>query len=59
MASTNLHEMKWLEEAIELQLAHSRGNSVAAAYNFSKHLDTRREMMQAWADWLEEVSSSK
>jgi len=55
MASTNLHEMKWPEEAIELQLAHSRGNSVAAAYNFAKHLDTRREMMQAWADWLETV----
>lgn len=55
MASTNLHEMKWPEEAIELQLAHSRGNSVAAAYNFSKHLDTRRKMMQAWADWLEGV----
>jgi len=55
MASTNLHEMKWPEEAIELQLAHSRGNSVAAAYNFAKHLDTRREMMQAWADWLERV----
>jgi len=55
MASTNLHEMKWPEEAIELQLAHSRGNSVAAAYNFSKHLDTRRKMMQAWADWLEEI----
>lgn len=58
MASTNLHEMKWPEEAIELQLAHSRGNSVAAAYNFSKHLDTRREMMQAWADWLDEVKES-
>lgn len=58
MASTNLHEMKWPEEAIELQLAHSRGNSVAAAYNFAKHLDTRREMMQAWADWLDAVKES-
>ena len=58
MASTNLHEMKWPEEAIELQLAHSRGNSVAAAYNFAKHLDTRREMMQAWADWLDGLAQN-
>lgn len=53
MASTNLHEMKWPEEAIELQLAHSRGNSAAAAYVHTEYPDVRRKMMQAWADWLD------
>jgi len=44
-----------MPDAIERQLTHMEGNSVAAAYNFSKHLDTRRAMMQSWADWLDGV----
>jgi integrase len=54
MASTILNENGWPADAIERQLAHVDGNSVRAAYNYAEHLDKRREMMQWWADWLEE-----
>ena len=53
MASTNLHEQGWHSDAIERQLAHVEGNSVKAAYNYAEYLPERREMMQAWADWLD------
>lgn len=54
MASTILNEHGWPADAIERQLAHVEGNSVRAAYNYAEHLEKRREMMQWWADWLEE-----
>lgn len=51
-ASTLLHELGWQPEIIELQLAHKQRNQVAAAYNRSARLEERREMMQAWSDYL-------
>lgn len=53
MASTILHEQGWPHEAIERQLAHAQRNKVAAAYNYAEYLPQRREMMQAWADYLD------
>jgi len=53
MASTRLNELGWNRDAIERQLAHVEGNAVRAAYNYAEHLDERREMMQAWADYLD------
>ena len=53
MASTILHEQGWPHEAIERQLAHGERNKVSAAYNYAEHLPKRREMMQAWADYLD------
>lgn len=52
-ASTNLNEQGWNSDLIELSLAHVEGNSVRAAYNRAERLPERREMMQAWADWLD------
>jgi integrase len=57
MASTILHEQGWPHEAIERQLAHAERNAVSAAYNYAEHLPKRREMMQAWADYLEALKS--
>jgi integrase len=57
MASTILHEQGWPHEAIERQLAHAERNKVSAAYNYAEHLPKRREMMQAWADYLEGLKS--
>ncbi|MDR1136940.1 MAG: tyrosine-type recombinase/integrase, partial [Synergistaceae bacterium] len=54
-ASTNLNEQGWNSDLIELSLAHVEGNSVRAAYNRAERLSERREMMQAWADWLDEL----
>lgn len=53
MASTLLHEQGWPHEAIERQLAHAERNSVSAAYNYAQHLPKRKQMMQAWADYLD------
>jgi len=55
MASTILHEQGWPHEAIERQLAHAERNKVSAAYNYAEHLPKRREMMQAWADYLDSL----
>ncbi len=54
MASTILNEHQWPPDAIERQLAHLEGNSVRAAYNYAEHMETRREMIQWWGDWLRE-----
>jgi integrase len=57
MASTILHEQGWRSDAIERQLSHVEGNSVKAAYNYAEYLPERREMMQAWADWLDSLKA--
>lgn len=54
MASTILNEHGWPADVIERQLAHIEKSKVRAAYNHAEYLDKRREMMQWWADWLDE-----
>ncbi|WP_370975502.1 tyrosine-type recombinase/integrase [Enterobacter roggenkampii] len=51
--STVLNEKHWNKDAIEMQLAHVSGGT-RSVYNHAEYLDTRREMMQWWADWLDE-----
>ena len=58
MASTRLNEMGWPPDVIERQLAHVEQNSVRAAYNHAEYLAERRKMMQAWADYLDELAKS-
>ncbi|EIX9772504.1 TPA: tyrosine-type recombinase/integrase [Klebsiella pneumoniae] len=50
--STVLNEKHWNSDAIEMQLAHVSGGT-RSVYNHAAYLDTRREMMQFWADWLD------
>ncbi len=57
MASTVLNERHWHRDAIERQLGHVEGNAVRAAYHHSEYLDERKKMMQAWADYLDELKS--
>lgn len=52
-ASTILHEQGWDSDIIERQLAHLERNKVKAAYNHAGYLKERREMLQAWADFLD------
>ena len=54
-ASTHLYEMGWTEDVVEMQLAHAEKKKSKAAYNHAKHLDRRRIMMQAWADWIDAI----
>ena len=58
MASTLLYEHEWPSEVIEIQLANQEHNKVKAAYNHAQYLSKRREMMQWWADYLENLKKS-
>ena len=44
---------RWPSEWIERCLAHQDSNAVRSAYNRQKWLPQRREIMQAWSDWLD------
>ena len=50
--STWANEQGFRPDAIERQLAHVESNKVRATYNKAILLSQRREMMQAWADYL-------
>jgi integrase len=54
-ASTLLNESGVSPDLIELQLAHAERNKVRAAYNRAQRLAERRQMMQRWADYLDEL----
>lgn len=55
--SSSLNEMGWRPDVIEAQLAHADRNAVRAAYNRTDYLDERREMMDAWAIYLDSLRS--
>lgn len=53
MARTILaEELNYPGEIIEHQLAHKVPDALGTAYNRTKFLKKRKEMMQAWADYL-------
>jgi integrase len=54
-ASTFLRELGYDPRFVELQLAHSEQSSVAARYNHAEFLTERREMMQAWSEYLDKL----
>ncbi len=57
VASTLLNEQGWSPDVIETQLAHAPADSVRAAYNRAAWLDDRRRMLQAWADYLDQLKA--
>lgn len=58
-ASTWLNERGYRPDVIERQLAHTERNQVRASYNHADYLVERRQMMQAWADFLFPHETSK
>ncbi|MCK9553493.1 integrase arm-type DNA-binding domain-containing protein [Aquamicrobium sp.] len=55
LASTVLNERSGFErDVIERQLAHRETDAVRAAYNRAQYLSQRRDLMQWWADWLDQ-----
>ncbi|MNT11854.1 putative prophage CPS-53 integrase [compost metagenome] len=59
MARTILHEeLHQKPEVIEHQLAHAVPDALGAAYNRTRFIKERRTMMQAWADYLDELKRS-
>lgn len=58
-ARTILDEvLRYPVEIIEHQLAHAVKDPLGRAYNRTTHIETQREMMQAWADFLEELKAT-
>jgi integrase len=56
MASTILNESgQFAPDVIELQLAHRERNKVRAAYNRQQRWPERVELMNWWADYLDEL----
>lgn len=58
-ASTRLHELGFDSLAIEAALAHRDRNAIRARYNMSGFETARRRMMQAWADWLDDLKAGR
>ena len=58
MASTLLNEQGFNRDWIERQLAHGERDKIRAAYNYAQYLPERRKMMQAWANYLDELRNS-
>jgi len=58
MASIRLNELGYRADIIELQLAHTKSNTVKAAYNHSDHIEERRTMMQEWSDYLTKLKDT-
>lgn len=52
--STIANERGWNGDWIELALAHVEGSKVRAAYNAAQYLPQRRELLQWWADYIDE-----
>lgn len=59
VASTWLNEVGFQSDWIERQLAHDERNDVRAAYNSAQYLAGRREMMAAWAEYIDSCIPTK
>jgi len=58
MARTILDEvLGFRPDFIEHQLAHAVRDPNGRAYNRTAHLEERRKMMQAWADYLDRLKN--
>ncbi len=45
-------------ELFRLRLTHADKNSIRGTYNHAQYLDGRREMMQWYADYIDQLISS-
>lgn len=58
LAMTTIKEkLKYRHEIVDRQLAHVHHNSVTRAYDRAEWLDDRKEMMQGWADYIDQLSN--
>lgn len=57
-ARTILDEhLRYRVEVIEMQLAHAVRDPLGRAYNRTKYLEERKDMLQSWADYLDNLKS--
>lgn len=55
VGSTWANEAGYAPDVIEAQLAHEPDNDTRAAYNRAGYMKQRRDMLQAFADWLDNI----
>jgi integrase len=56
LASTTLNELAWYNpNIIEKQLAHEKRDKTEDAYNKAEYLPQRIDLMQRWADYIDQV----
>ena len=58
MASTRLNELGHRADIIELQLGHTKSNTLRVDHNHEDNLEERRTMMQEWSDYLEKLKDA-
>ena len=51
-----IEQLKIPRVITEKQLAHADGNSVSRAYDWAEYLEERSDMLQRWADLLDQVA---
>jgi integrase len=56
VASTILNEHGFNADWVERQLAHDEANKIRAAYNSAQYLQDRRQMLQWYADYLDDLA---
>lgn len=56
-ASTLLHENGWASDVVEKALNHTIGG-VRGVYNRAEYAPQRREMLQFWADYIEQLMTT-
>ena len=57
MASTILNELGYRPDIIEKQLSHSDKNSIRDAYNKAVYLEERKNMMQDYSNFLDNLKN--
>ncbi len=53
--STIKEKLKYRHEVVDRQLSHVHHNSVTRAYDRAQWLDERKEMMQAWSNYIDQL----
>lgn len=56
--STIKERLGYRHEIPDLQLAHSKGNKIDAAYDRAQFIEERTKMMQDWADYIDSTKNS-
>lgn len=56
-ASTHLHESGWASDVVEKALNHAIGG-VRGVYNRAEYEPQRREMLQFWSDYIEQLMAA-
>lgn len=59
LAASALEEIGYRREVIDRQLAHKERNKIQAAYFRAEFIKERKELLQAWADYIDSLRTGK